>query len=138
METVELWHDHGLLHRDLSVSNVGLADDGKVLIWDFSTMARMPARPEQPGHLTGNPLYMAISVQQGAASTLSTELESIFYILVKLSSQAGVMHWQGSWPGDTDAKVAAMMDTVTYSSKVKVKACLHHLTCMMKSLEFGM
>ena len=92
MKNVRDWHNNSLVHRDLSVSNVGLAPNGGVLIWDFSTMAAVPATAEEPTHLTGTPPYMAISVQQGAASTLSTELESIFYILIGLSSVDGVMH----------------------------------------------
>ena len=129
VESVALWHRHGLVHRDLSASNVGLADDGSVLIWDFATMASLPARRGEPGRWTGTWMYMAISVQQGAASTLSSELESIFYILTGLSSRDGMMHWHKSWPGSSDAKIAAMMDALTFHAEGELQFCLPFLTC---------
>ena len=129
---VALWDAHGWVHRDLSVSNVGLADDGNVIIWDFPTMVNVPESMEQHRR-TGTWLYMAISVQQSAAPTLSSELESIFYILTGLSSKDGVVHWQKSCLGDSDAKVAGMMDGHTFEAKVKAQTYLHSVTCMMKS-----
>ena len=137
VENVALWHKHGLVHRDLSVSNVGLADDGDVLIWDFATMASVSAThgPREPGRWTGTWLYMAISVQQGGAWTLSSELECILYILIGLSLEDGAVHWRKSWPGDSDAKIAAMMDARTFDAKVKVQSSLHFVVCMISQLE---
>ena len=126
-QSVQKWYQHGLIHRDLSASNVGLTPDGRVLIWDFYTMSSVHLGPEESTHLIGTPLYMAISVQQGAAPSLSSELESIFYILVKLSSEDGMVYWQRSRLRDTDAKIAAMMLEDNFYAKVKVESCLHLL-----------
>ncbi len=121
VQSVANWYAHGLIHKDLSVSNVGLAPDGlSALIWDFYTMTSVKIASEGSYHLIGTPLYMAISVQKGAAHTLSSELESIFYILLGLSSEDGMMHWQRSPPEDADAKVAAMRDIDIFHKKVRV------------------
>ncbi|CAL5220107.1 g2059 [Coccomyxa viridis] len=135
VENVALWHKHGLVHRDLSVSNVGLADDGDVLIWDFATMASVSAThgPREPGRWTGTWLYMAISVQQGGAWTLSSKLECIFYILIGLSLEDGAVHWRKSWPGDSDAKIAAMMDARTFDAKV-LQRTRHQLRPLVQAL----
>ncbi|CAL5224791.1 g7535 [Coccomyxa viridis] len=108
-EAVGRWHKHGLLHRDLSVSNVGLAPDGTALIWDFPTMATVSEAAEDPGRLIGDPLYMGYDVQMGEPPTLSSELESIFFILLHLSSEDGVLPWQDEpSPADRDIKWSLM------------------------------
>ncbi len=96
-------------------------------------MAKVSAKhgPRMPGRWTGTWLYMAISVQQGGAWTLSSELECIFYILIGLSSEDGAMHWQKSWPGDSDAKIAAMMDARTFDAKVRMHSYLHFVIGMI-------
>ncbi|CAL5228907.1 g12127 [Coccomyxa viridis] len=117
-QIVAMWHQKELIHRDLSASNVGLAPEGTALVWDFYTMTNVPLGSEESCPYIGDPLYMAISVQQGAAPTLSSELESIFYILLGHSSEDGVMHWQRSPWRETDSKFAAMLNNDTFRKKV--------------------
>ena len=38
MQNVAKWHAHGLIHRDLSATNVGMGPKRTVLIWDFYTI----------------------------------------------------------------------------------------------------
>ena len=130
-QTVAKWWQHGLVHRDLSPSNVGLTSDGAALIWDLYTMTSVPMGLEELFHFIGTPLYMVISVQRGAQPTLSSELESILYILIALSSVDGVVHWQRSQPRDTDAKVAAMLNADTFLKKVRMRRSLHSCSGMM-------
>ncbi len=120
VETVERLDKAGLLHRDLSDSNVGLGPDGRVVIWDVSSMAAHTTVAGDEGLLIGTPPYVAIDVQDGAAASLSTELESIFYVLTALSSVNGMLHWQKSPPGNSDAKTTAMMNEHIYKAKVRL------------------
>ena len=127
VENMARWHEQGVLHGNLSVSSVGLAPDGSVLVSDFAPLAVHSSAGVDPATLTATQVYTAIGVQHGKEATLSTELESIFYVLAALSSVDGVLHWQTSPPGSTDAKVAAMMNNVTFDTKVSMQACLHPL-----------
>ena len=125
-EAVGRWHKHGLLHRDLSVSNVGLAPDGTALIWDFPTMATVSEAAEDPGRLIGDPLYMGYDVQMGEPPTLSSELESISFILLHLSSEDGVLPWQDEpSPADRDIKWSLMtVHEKVFRTKVRMVAIM--------------
>ena len=125
VEKVGRWHEHGLLHRDLSVSNVGLAPDGKALIWDFPTMATVSEAAEDAGRPIGTPLYMAYSAQAGQPATQSSELESIMYILIQLSLKDGALPWQGKAPPeDRHAKYATMVDDDLFRERVRMTAIM--------------
>ena len=78
----------------------------------------------QPSSLRSQ-AFMAISVQQGEAPDVSTELESIYYLLIALCSISGDLYWQHSASGNSDAKVAAMFNRHTYNKEVRVQPCPH-------------
>ena len=69
------------------------------------------------GKLTGTPESMAIAVQQGMPATLSTELESVVYMAIKLSSLEP-LHWAHAPPDHSDSKFAAMCNAHTFEQKV--------------------
>jgi hypothetical protein len=112
----ELHTGFSTLHRDLSLNNVGLGPGGGILLWDLATAVQEPVCPSQPGQLTGTAISMAISVQQGKAASKSSELETILYLLLQLTSEK--VHWRKSLPYSWDAKWTAMTDPFTYETKV--------------------
>ncbi len=113
----DLYSNYGMLHRDLSLNNIGLGPDGNVLLWDLATAVELPSRAEQPWVLTGTAITMAISVQLGKAATKSSELEAILYMLIQLCSLEEI-HWRKGWPELCDLKWTAMTNPDVYKKKV--------------------
>jgi len=72
---------------------------------------------------------MAIAVQQGMAATVSTELESVLYMAIKLSSLEP-LHWVRAAPDDSDAKFAAMCNAHTFEEKVRPSLPEQNSFCM--------
>ena len=110
----ELHAEHEMLHRDLSLNNVGLGPDGGILLWDLATATREPADAE----LTGTPVSMAVSVQLGKPASKSSELEAVLYLLVQLTS--GAVHWRKGLAENCDTKWTAMTNPDVYATKVRV------------------
>lgn len=127
VDTVARWNEAHLHHRDLSLTNVGRLGppDDRFIIWDYVTMLPEGAPHVGPTLLTRSQAFMAISVQQGEAPDVSTELESIYYLLIALCSISGDLYWQHSASGNSDAKVAAMFNRHTYNKEVRVQPCPH-------------
>ena len=53
---------------------------------------------------------------------LSEELERIYNSLTGLSPKDGVMRWQRSMPGDSVAKIAAVMNGLPCLAEVKMQS----------------
>ena len=100
-----------ILHRDISLGNLIVpaeplsANDGLVEGWsadalllDFATARDAPGGEVPSGgmpQLTGTPLFMACSILQGEKHTVSSDLESLFYMLLFLACK-GHVHWANS------------------------------------------
>ena len=88
------------------------------------TLGKKPLDSASISELTHSALYAAISVQQGSKATESSELESVFYMLTRLSSAEDTLHWQRSPAADADRKVAAMMNSRIFQEKVRISGNL--------------
>jgi serine/threonine protein kinase len=52
-------HGHGIVHRDLKLSNLFLNDDGDVLVGDFGLAAFRRGAANEDNSLVGTPQYMS-------------------------------------------------------------------------------
>ncbi len=101
-----------VLHRDLSLGNIIVVEEtleramleGKL---DGAYLLDLATAREAPGgrlastsieELTGTPLFMAIGILEGEPHTVSTDLESLFMVLVYLGF-CGHVHWANVPPG---------------------------------------
>ena len=100
-----------VLHRDLSLGNIivlpedleqAMEDGGGIeaYLLDLATARRAPGGQLASTsclELTGTPLFMAISILEGGPHTVSSDLESLFLLLVFLGCR-GHVHWANARP----------------------------------------
>jgi serine/threonine protein kinase len=90
-----------IVHRDVSIGNIVVIDSdeelgttGQVLLIDFATARSLPTEQHEhdPSVLTGTSLFMACSVLDGEPHSTSSDLESLFLVLLYLAC-GGHVHW---------------------------------------------
>jgi serine/threonine protein kinase len=120
-----------ILHRDISLGNIVLVagDAGEqegessapreALLLDFVTAREAPSGRVLPTsnsssssgeELTGTTLFMAYSVMQGEGHTVSSDLESLFLVLLFIAT-AGRVHWLNARLG-TSAAAALKLEAL--------------------------
>ena len=100
-----------VLHKDVSVGNlIYYGDDQSTFLIDFGTAVLAPTScfsAVGPQSITGTSTFIARSVLEGEGYTLSSELESLMYVLVFLAVDSAA-HWGNKpiGPAALDVKVA--------------------------------
>lgn len=98
-------HRQGMIHRDVTPSNILFNEDGNIVLADFG-LARMVdgARVTQTGMTTGTPLYMSPEQGMGEALDSRTDIYSLGIILFEMLT--------GRVPFDGDSAYAIIMKHV--------------------------
>lgn len=85
-----------VLHRDISIGNIIYHGDARMAyLIDFGTAVKAPTgcfTAVTEHSITGTSTYMARSVLEGGAYSVSSELESLMYVMVFLAV-SGHAHW---------------------------------------------
>lgn len=142
--------DPPVLHRDISVGNIivvpGILEqalkegrlDGAYLL-DFATARKAPGgqlASTNVMELTSTPLFMAISILEGCPHTASSDLESLFFLLIFLGCN-GHVHWANTRPGWREAaalKMFALLPGRDYFEKYMQQRCRRDLLRMVERL----
>ncbi|KAM0670860.1 hypothetical protein ACQRIU_001255 [Beauveria bassiana] len=87
----------GILHRDISSSNIiipspGKADGFKGMLIDLDLAKERDGGPSGARHRTGTMQFMAIEVLRGVDHTYRHDLESFFYVLIWMCARCA---WDG-------------------------------------------
>ena len=114
-----------VLHRDISVGNLMYhGDDHNTFLIDFGTAVVAPTDclPDLglgPQSITGTSTFIARSALEGEGYTLSSELESLMYVLVFFAVD-GFAHWGNKpiGPAALDVKVATFADQESFKNYV--------------------
>ncbi len=78
-------HDRGVLHRDISLANLFITDDGALKILDFGlATARESVKVTTAGVLLGTPHYMAPERLIGKAASPQSDLYALGVVLFRL------------------------------------------------------
>jgi serine/threonine protein kinase len=98
-------HKQGMIHRDVTPSNILFNEDGNIVLADFG-LARMidGARVTQTGMTTGTPLYMSPEQGMGEALDARTDIYAVGVILYEMLA--------GKVPFDGDSAYAIIMKHV--------------------------
>lgn len=67
-------HGHGIVHRDLKLSNLFLNDDGDVLLGDFGLAAFRRGAANEDNSLVGTPQYMSPELLSSDRYGLPTDI----------------------------------------------------------------
>jgi len=127
-----------VLHRDISVGNlIYYGDDQSTFLIDFDTAVVAPTGrflAVDPQSITGTSTFIARSVLEGEGYTLSSELESLMYVLVFLAVD-GAVHWGNMPIGSTalDVKVATFYEQQSFEKYV-LQRCRSDLMQVVKRL----
>ncbi len=127
-----------VLHRDISVGNlIYYGDDQSTLLIDFGTAVVAPTgcfSAVGPQSITGTSTFIARSVLEGEGYTLSSELESLMYVLVFLAVD-GAAHWGNKpiGPAAWDVKVATFSEQESFEKYV-LRRCRSDLMQVVKRL----
>ena len=82
-----------VFHRDISIGNlIHCGDAQTTFLVDFGTAVLAPRGRHLTDGVTGTSTFIARSVLEGEGYTLSSELESLMYIVIFLAVD-GVAHW---------------------------------------------
>ena len=134
VENVALWYKHGLVHRDLSVSNVGLADDGNVssygtlLPWQRCPLS-MGLECRAAGQALGCTWLSACS--KGVLGLCLVSWSAFSISSLDLAQRMARCIGRKAGREDSDAKIAAMMDARTFDAKVRMHSYLHFVIGMV-------
>jgi len=88
----EAYPDHALLHRDLKPDNIGFADDGRVLLFDFGLAKLIPRQcgphdePVEMTGKTGSARYMAPEVALSKPYNGKADVHSFAMILYQMAA----------------------------------------------------
>lgn len=127
-----------VLHRDISVGNlIYHGEDQETFLIDVGTAVVAPTGQFSAVSLqsiTGTSTFIARSVLEGEGYCLSSELESLMYVLVFLAV-GGVAHWGNKriGPSALDAKVATFAEYEGFNKYV-IKRCRSDLVEVVKKL----
>jgi len=127
-----------VLHRDISVGNlIYYGDDQSTFLIDFGTAVVASAgclSAMGPYSITGTCTFIARSVLEGEGYSLSSELESLMYVLVFLAVD-GAAHWGNKpiGPAALDVKVATFGEQESFDKYV-LRRCRSDLMQAVKRL----
>lgn len=75
-------HYHNILHRDISLGNIMVAQDGRILLGDFGLV--QDRRGSVSGGIQGTPAFIAREVFEGRAHTPATDAYAVGVVLYYL------------------------------------------------------
>lgn len=67
---------------------------------------------------TGTPTYMALSILRGGSHSVSSELESLFYVLIKVVSTQHALRWESTPFGLRAAGMRWLFMTLSFEADV--------------------
>lgn len=75
-------HDAGYVHRDIAPSNIGLRDDGTIVLIDFGFATKVKYAPPEEGSKTsvGQLAYMSILQHESSVAHPADDIESAAYV----------------------------------------------------------
>jgi len=88
----EAYRGHALLHRDLKPDNIGFADDGRLLLFDFGLAKLLPlqstddANPVEMTGKTGSARYMAPEVALSRPYNTKADVHSFALIVYEMAA----------------------------------------------------
>ena len=127
-----------VLHRDISIGNIiHHGDAHEACLIDFGTAVKAPMgsfTAETAQSITGTCTYMARSVLEDGAYTLSSELESLMYVIVFLAVD-GAAHWAKKpiGPAALSVKVESFYEQESFERYV-IQRCRPDLVDVVRSL----
>ncbi len=86
LEALAALHERGVIHRDVKVSNLLVAEDGRIKLGDLGLVRRGEAPPDltRTGVTVGTPLYMSPEQLRGDELTPASDLYSLGVTLHRL------------------------------------------------------
>lgn len=127
-----------VLHRDISIGNIIHHGDAcEACLIDFGTAVKVPTGSftvVSAHSMTGTSTFMARSVLEGGAHTLSSELECLMYVIVFLAVN-GAAHWgkKPVGPAALSFKVQSFSEQESFERYV-VRRCRPDLVKVVRRL----
>ncbi|HEU4928817.1 MAG TPA: serine/threonine-protein kinase [Candidatus Krumholzibacteria bacterium] len=105
---LEFSHAHGVIHRDVSASNLMVTNEGTIVVLDFGVALRSvdTTRLSRTGELVGTLGYMAPEIIQGEDASAQSDVFSLGVVLYQMLT--GYMPFQSKKP----ARVVKQSDAV--------------------------
>lgn len=110
LEALAFAHRHGIVHRDLKLSNVLLGEDGRPRVMDFGIAGRMAQ--DHDGSIVGTPSTISPEAAQGLAPTPAMDVYSAGMVLGHLLCGQPLRQERDPWR----AIQSAIHDDITWPS----------------------
>jgi len=92
-------HAEGIIHRDVSPSNIMVTNDGAIIVLDFGIALRTSdSRLSRTGDLMGTMGYMAPEVLTGSSATAQSDIYSLGVVLYQMLTRYVPFHGTQSGP----------------------------------------
>ena len=92
-------HTEGIIHRDVSPSNIMVTNDGAVMVLDFGIALRSSdSRLSRTGDLMGTMGYMAPEVLTGSSATAQSDIYSLGVVLYQMLTRYVPFHGTQTGP----------------------------------------
>lgn len=83
-------HRHGILHRDLTPSNIFITDDGVLKIIDFGIATNVDGQDDDGGFIVGTPEYMSPEQLRGETLDCRTDIFSLGAVVHQMLTGASI------------------------------------------------
>jgi casein kinase 1 len=128
INTLELMHDAGFVHRDLKLQNIliGLGGDRNFYLVDFGLAQKHAAEFSDGYNIVGTTKYVSINVHRGYEYSWCDDLESLGYVLLRLI--LGNLPWTDDM---SDEEIMSMKENLV------LKGPLYEYMLYIDDLAFG-
>ena len=109
---LEYSHAHGVIHRDVSASNLMVTNEGSIVVLDFGVALRSidTTRLSRTGELVGTLGYMAPEIVEGEDASAQSDVFSLGVVLYQMLT--GYMPFQAKKPARVMKQSEAVLEPV--------------------------